>query len=282
MRNFYTNPWIQVSERFGSWRVHARTQRSTSSWLASQTRAAPRAKELSDEEKQDGNPDRDRQRVEAALLMSQAPLSPRRLAQVAGVSDATRARACVRELNELYRGYNRALRVENVAGGFQMLTHSAVAPWLSRLPQVPRMMRLSTPMMETLAVVAYRGPVSRAVVESIRGVACGEILRQLIERDLVRIAGRSDELGRPYLYDTTKRFLQIFGLRGRQDLPPVANQTLQEDDSTDLLSQNDSTRNVAVDDSTHETDLATQLSTHTQEPVVTTAAAASSTILDDV
>ena len=73
--------------------------------------------------------------------------------------------------------------------------------------------------METLAVVAYRQPVLRAEIEAIRGVNCGEILRQLMERDLVRIGGRSDELGRPYLYTTTKRFLQLFGLQNLDDLP---------------------------------------------------------------
>jgi segregation and condensation protein B len=78
---------------------------------------------------------------------------------------------------------------------------------------------LSAPALETLAVVAYRQPVVRAEVEAIRGVDCGEILRQLMDRDLVRTAGRGDELGRPYLYATTKRFLQIFGLRHLDDLP---------------------------------------------------------------
>ena len=79
--------------------------------------------------------------------------------------------------------------------------------------------RLSTPALETLAVVAYRQPVLRAEIESIRGVGCGEVLRQLIERDLVRIGGRSEELGRPYLYSTSKRFLQLFGLQSLEDLP---------------------------------------------------------------
>jgi segregation and condensation protein B len=79
--------------------------------------------------------------------------------------------------------------------------------------------RLSAPAMETLAVVAYRQPVLRAEVEAVRGVQCGEVLRQLIERDLVRIAGRSEELGRPILYGTTRQFLQVFGLRHLEDLP---------------------------------------------------------------
>jgi segregation and condensation protein B len=75
--------------------------------------------------------------------------------------------------------------------------------------------------METLAVVAFRQPVVRAEIEAIRGVGCGEILNQLMNRDLIRVGGRSDELGRPYLYNTTKRFLQVFGLRSLSDLPQM-------------------------------------------------------------
>jgi segregation and condensation protein B len=114
--------------------------------------------------------------------------------------------------------------VEEVAGGFQMMTRPKFAPWLRRLHAAPTEVRLSAPAMETLAVVAYRQPVLRAEIEAIRGVQSGEVLRQLIERDLVRIAGRSDELGRPFLYGTTKHFLQVFGLRHLDELP---NQSLQ-------------------------------------------------------
>jgi segregation and condensation protein B len=92
-------------------------------------------------------------------------------------------------------------------------------PWLRRLCSSPVEVRLSAPAQETLAVVAYRQPVLRAEIEAIRGVDCGEILRQLMDRDLVRTAGRANELGRPYWYATTKRFLQVFGLRHLDDLP---------------------------------------------------------------
>jgi segregation and condensation protein B len=177
----------------------------------------------------DEDPRLARMRVEAVLLISKTPLSPRKLAMLAGLADATSARTAVRRLNELYDRLGRAVRVETVAGGYRLFTRSALAPWLSRLSHLPPPLRLSTPMLETLAVVAYRQPVSRADAESIRGVACGELLRQLMERDLVRIAGRSEELGRPYLYGTTKRFLQIFGLQTTDALPPIRWQTLNDD-----------------------------------------------------
>jgi segregation and condensation protein B len=168
-----------------------------------------------------GNGGRDARltRVEAVLFVAREPLSSRKLAHFAGLLDGTEARTLVRRLNRLYSAESRAFAVEEVAGGFQLMTRAKFAPWLRRLYQSPVETRLSVPAMETLAVVAYRQPVLRAEIDAVRGVDCGEILRQLMERDLVRIAGRSDDLGRPYLYGTTKRFLQIFGLRHLDDLP---------------------------------------------------------------
>ncbi|KAA5538777.1 SMC-Scp complex subunit ScpB [Roseiconus nitratireducens] len=168
-------------------------------------------------------------RLEAVLLVAKTPLSTRKLAQLAHLADGTEARTLVRRLNQLYDEHGRAVRIEKVAGGFRMFTRAAYAPWLARLGHLPAAVRLSSPMMETLAVVAYRGPVSRADIEAVRGVACGELLRQLMERDLIRISGRSEELGRPYLYDTTRHFLKLFGLPTTDALPPIQWEALQED-----------------------------------------------------
>ena len=158
-------------------------------------------------------------RLEALLFLSRQPQTSRKLAQLAGLADGTKARTLVRTLNRRYDAEGSAFRVEEVAGGFQLMTRAKFAPWLRRLYSAPAEVRLSPPAMETLAVVAYRQPVLRAEIEAIRGVQSGEVLRQLIERDLVRIAGRSDELGRPFLYGTTKQFLQVFGLRHLDELP---------------------------------------------------------------
>ena len=160
--------------------------------------------------------------VEAVLFLSSQPLGSRKLAQLADLADGTIARTLIRKLNRLYDAEGSAFRVEEVAGGFQLLTRVKFAPWLRRLHAAPVEIRLSGPAMETLAVVAYRQPVLRAEIESIRGVQSGEVLRQLIERDMVRIVGRSDELGRPFLYGTGKRFLQAFGLRHLDELPQMA------------------------------------------------------------
>ncbi|MBN2217144.1 MAG: SMC-Scp complex subunit ScpB [Pirellulales bacterium] len=158
-------------------------------------------------------------RLEAVLFIAREPLSTRKLAQLADLADGTESRTLSRALNRLYDDEGRAFRVAEVAGGMQLLSRPKFAPWLRRLCSAPVEVRLSGPALETLAVVAYRQPVLRVAIESVRGVQCGEILRQLMERDLVRIVGRADELGRPILYGTTKRFLQVFGFRSLEELP---------------------------------------------------------------
>lgn len=158
-------------------------------------------------------------RLEAVLFLSREPLSSRKLAQLANLADGTEARTLVRQIREKHDARGSGFQVEEIAGGFQFLTRRRYAAWLRQMQSPPFGVRLSGPAMETLVVVAYCQPVLRADIEAVRGVQCGELLRQLMERDLVRIAGRSDELGRPFLYGTTKRFLQVFGLRSTDDLP---------------------------------------------------------------
>ena len=158
-------------------------------------------------------------KLEAVLFLAREPLGTRKLAQLAGLADGTEARTLVRKLNRLYDAEGCAFRIEEVAGGLQLMTRPKFAAWLRRLHAVPVEVRLSAPAIETLAIVAYRQPVLRAEIEAIRGVQCGEILRQLMDRDLVRILGRSEDLGRPFLYGTTKLFLQVFGLRQIDELP---------------------------------------------------------------
>jgi len=166
-----------------------------------------------------GKRDERLQALEAVLFLANEPLNTRKIAQFANLADGTEALTLIRQLNRFYESEGRAFRVEQVAGGYQLMTHPALADWLRRLAGTPAEVRLSTPALETLAVVAYRQPVQRAEVEAIRGVACGEMLRQLMERDLIRIEGRSEELGRPFLYGTTNRFLHVFGLASIDELP---------------------------------------------------------------
>ncbi len=160
-------------------------------------------------------------RLEAVLLIADEPLAARRLADAAGLADAAEARRSVDRLRDLYDADGSAFQVEEIAGGFQLLTRPVYHPWLARLKRTGHDLRLTGAGMETLAVIAYKQPVMRAEVETVRGVACGEMIRQLMEKGLVRITGRHDSLGRPQLYGTTKKFLQAFGLNTLKDLPEV-------------------------------------------------------------
>jgi len=157
--------------------------------------------------------------IEALLFSSDRPISSKQLADASGAADGREVRSLVRELQREYEQQERAFGVEEVAGGFQVMTRPEFAEWVSRLHSSQEKETLSKAALETLAIVAYRQPITRAEVEDIRGVQCGQVLRTLTDRRLLRVVGRAEELGRPMLYGTTKQFLQAFGLRSLSELP---------------------------------------------------------------
>jgi segregation and condensation protein B len=159
--------------------------------------------------------------VEAALFAGDEPLSVRRLSAVTGIQDIDEVSGALRRLHGLYQRGASAFQVQELAGGHQLLTRPEFHPWLVRLRQSSAEVRLSPAARETLTIVAYRQPIMRADIETIRGVQCGDVLRVLMEKGMVRIAGRHTSLGRPVLYGTTKKFLQFFGLKSLEDLPEV-------------------------------------------------------------
>ena len=156
-------------------------------------------------------------RLESVLFLASEPLSSRKLAQYAEIK-VGHVRRLLKELSQFYLQQPCAFQIVEVAGEFQLRTRSQFASWLVRLQEVPIEVRLSPTAMETLAIIAMKQPVLRANVESIRGTQCGEMIRQLMEKNLVKIVGRSEDLGRPFLYGTTKYFLQVFGLRRLEEL----------------------------------------------------------------
>lgn len=163
-------------------------------------------------------------RIEALLISSDRPLTDARLGALlalAGRGVAGRVREAVEQLNADYEQTGRAFRIERLAGGWQVLTRPQFSPLLARLHQDRQQSRLSQAALESLAIIAYRQPIIRAEIEAIRGVSCGEVLRGLLERRLVKIVGRAEELGRPMLYGTTRQFLNVFGLSGLDDLPRI-------------------------------------------------------------
>lgn len=162
--------------------------------------------------------------IEALLLSSDRPLTDTRLAELLDQAEADSAKtihSAVEQLNDEYDRTGRSFRAERVAGGWQLLTLPTFGELLAKLHRDRAQTRLSPAGLETLAIIAYRQPILRAAIEAIRGVGCGEVLRGLLDRRLVKIAGRAEELGRPMLYGTTTHFLKVFGIAGLDDLPPV-------------------------------------------------------------
>ena len=159
--------------------------------------------------------------VEAILLASNSPLTAAKICDVTQTTSQATVRKTIEQLNTRYRQQGAAFQIKAIAGGFQMQTLPQFDGVLSRLVQTRKDSRLSQAAIEALAIIAYRQPILRADIEAIRGVACGEVLRGLIEKQLIKIVGRAEILGRPMLYGTTRRFLEVFGLAGLDDLPNV-------------------------------------------------------------
>jgi segregation and condensation protein B len=161
--------------------------------------------------------------IEALLFASDEPLSAGRLADVVGDgATPARVRGAVEALVEEYKNENRSFTVEELAGGYQFFSLPEFNAFLRRLGHARREAHISQAAVETLAIVAYRQPITRAEIEDIRGVAAGDMLRSLIEKGLARVVGKAEQLGHPLLYGTTKKFLQFFGLKDLKGLPEVS------------------------------------------------------------
>ncbi|MGP1346622.1 MAG: SMC-Scp complex subunit ScpB [Phycisphaerales bacterium] len=164
--------------------------------------------------------------IEACLLASDKPLGHARLIQALGIDDAKESKDAITQiigaLNDEYRMTARAYEIAEVAGGWRIMTRPEYAAPVAAIQGLRDSGKLSKPALETLAIIAYKQPITRAQIEAIRGVACGEVLKTLMERRLVAISGRAEELGRPMLYATTRQFLEAFGLTAVRDLPTIA------------------------------------------------------------
>jgi len=165
--------------------------------------------------------DRDylKQIVESLIFASDEPVSAEQLKKYIEDTTVREIKKAVEQLNLEYSQQNRAFQITTFAGGFQMVTREAFAQWVKKLFFKRIKQRLSQAALETLAVVAFKQPVSNSEISSIRGVNCDGVLRTLLERKLITISGRSDGPGRPLLYKTTKEFLVYFGINSISDLP---------------------------------------------------------------
>ncbi len=159
--------------------------------------------------------------VEALLFASDTPLEAERIREVLDLPDVHEAGRLIEELRARYEASSQGLQIVEVGGGYRMITRPEVAPWLVRLARARTRTRLSRPALEALAIVAYKRPVSRPEIDAVRGVNSEAVLDSLLERRLIRITGRKEAPGRPYLFETTREFLVAFGLRDIGDLPKV-------------------------------------------------------------
>lgn len=158
--------------------------------------------------------------VEALVLASPEPIAAARLAAIVPGCTAGAARELVAELNAEYEASGRGFEIREVGGGYQLRTRPELATFVHAL-QPKRTQRLSRASLETLSVIAYKQPITRAEIEHVRGVDAGAVMRSLLERDLIRIAGQREIPGRPMLYATTKHFLRLFGLASLEELPSL-------------------------------------------------------------
>jgi segregation and condensation protein B len=167
--------------------------------------------------------------IEALLFATTEPLQPKKIAEIVKGCDTRTVRRCIDELKQEYDQSDRGFAIQEVAGGYQILSREQYGEYVHKLHKGYAQARLSQAALETLAVIAYKQPVLRAEIDAIRGVNSGPLLRSLIDRGLVKIVGRADTLGRPVLYGTTKKFLERFLLNSLKELPePEAIEALQE------------------------------------------------------
>lgn len=159
--------------------------------------------------------------IEAILFASDEPLSINEIREVLDGADGRIIRTVIEGLRDEYEKEKRSFRIVEVAGGFQMATDPLYGEWLKKMYKSRQTNRLSGPALETLAIIAYRQPVTRADIEFIRGVNVDGVIKNLMDRNLIRITGRKDVPGRPILYGTTKEFLLYFGLNSLDELPKL-------------------------------------------------------------
>jgi segregation and condensation protein B len=159
--------------------------------------------------------------VEALLFVATEPLSLDRLRDLLDGVERSRLSAAIDDLREAYRRGNHGLAIVEVGGGYEMVTVGEAAPWIRKMAATKSAPRLSKPALETLAIVAYKQPLTRPEIEAIRGVDVAGVVKTLMDRRLVKIVGRKDVAGRPMMFGTTKEFLQAFGLKDLSDLPTL-------------------------------------------------------------
>lgn len=159
--------------------------------------------------------------IEALLFASDKPLLLEQIKKVLDGPGAADIQACVEELRDEYEQSGRGIRLAEIAGGYQIATYSGFAPFLKKLFKERNAERLSKPALETLAIIAYKQPITKSEIELLRNVNIDGVVASLVEKGMIRIAGRKKVPGRPYVFGTTRQFLEHFGLKSLEELPKI-------------------------------------------------------------
>ncbi len=158
--------------------------------------------------------------IEALLFVNEKPVSVEPIRRTLSNLDSVKIKAIIEQLKTEYSNSKRGMRIIEVAGGFQMVATPESSVFLKKFYQKPSE-KLSRPTLETMAIIAYKQPATRIEIENIRGVDSSGIVRNLINKGLVRAAGRRSAPGRPFVYTTTRQFLEYFGLSSIKELPKI-------------------------------------------------------------
>jgi len=159
--------------------------------------------------------------IEALIFTSERPISIDQIKNILDSLEPSEIRALIEQIKAEYEQSNRGMRIVEVAGGFQMTTPAMLAPFLRKLYKQRRVERLSKPALETLAIIAYKQPVSKMEIETLRNVNVDGVMESLLEKSLIRITGRKKAPGRPFVFGTTRQFLEYFGLKSLEELPKL-------------------------------------------------------------
>ncbi|MDD3345469.1 MAG: SMC-Scp complex subunit ScpB [Candidatus Omnitrophica bacterium] len=159
--------------------------------------------------------------IEALIFASDKPITVEQIKKVLDISDGANVRKAIEELCSEYEAQNRGLRIIEIAGGFQMIAATSFSPFLKKLFKCRLSEKLSKPALESLAIIAYKQPLTKAEIESLRNVNVDGVMKSLLEKNMIRICGRKKVPGRPFVFGTTRQFLEHFGLKSLADLPKM-------------------------------------------------------------
>lgn len=159
--------------------------------------------------------------IESLLFVSEKVVTLDQIKEVLPTVNTNELKRAIKELSDEYEEHKHGMLIKEIAGGYQMFSNNIYAVYIREFYKTKHKDKLSKPALETLAIIAYKQPITRADIELIRGVNCDGVVMHLTSKELIKIVGRKDIAGKPYLYGTTKQFMEYFGLRSLADLPKL-------------------------------------------------------------